>query len=128
MTAQQIFDAQDSSGNPVSGNIFQAVYALGQTLQANDETGIQNAAADLKAGVAHLAQATSFYGNTESWIQQASQDASQQLTSLAQELSSLRDTDIVAAATQLTLSQTALEASLSAHGNLDHRSLFSYLG
>jgi flagellar hook-associated protein 3 FlgL len=128
MTAQQIFDARDSGGNPVSGNIFQAVYALGQALQTNNASGIQNAAAAIKAGVAQLAQATSFYGNVESWIQQASQNASQQLATLKQELSSLRDTDVVAAATQLTLSQTALEASLSAHGNLDHRSLFSYLG
>ncbi len=40
MTAQQIFDAQDSSGNATSGNVFAAVSALQTALQNNDTAGI----------------------------------------------------------------------------------------
>jgi len=128
LTAQQIFDAQDSNGNTLPGNIFQAVYSLGQALQNNNESAIQTAADSIKVGVTQLAQSTSTYGSLENWISQASAQASQRISALQQSLSAVRDTDVAAAATQLTLDQTAMQASLSAHGSLNTKSLFSYLG
>ena len=128
MTAQQIFGAQNSDGTPAAGNIFQNVYALGQALDSNDQAGVQAAATALQASVAQLGQATTFNGDTENWIQQAQQNAASDLTNLQTNLSSLRDTDVAAAATQLTLDQTALQAALSAHASLNVKSLFSYLG
>jgi flagellin-like hook-associated protein FlgL len=47
---------------------------------------------------------------------------------LQQTLSSLRDTDVAQAATDLTLAQTSMQAALAAHGSLNLRSLFDYLG
>jgi flagellar hook-associated protein 3 FlgL len=128
MTAQQIFDAQNSDGTPASGNIFQAVYALGQALQNNDQTGAQDAETSLQASVGQLAQATTFYGNAENWIQNASQVATASLTAIQTNLSALRDTDVAAAATDLTTEQSALQAALAAHGSLNVKSLFDYLG
>lgn len=89
---------------------------------------MQTALTELQAGVQQLGQASTFYGNVENWIQQANQDATLHITNLQQALSSVRDTDVAAAATQLSLDQTALDAALSAHGTLDNRSLFSFLG
>jgi flagellar hook-associated protein 3 FlgL len=128
MTAQQIFDLQNTNGTPATGNVFQAVYSLGQALLANDQTGVANAVAGIQAAATQVEQATAYYGNTENWIQQASEDAANRLTNLQQQLSSVRDTDIAAAATQLSTDQTALEAALSAHASLNNKSLFSYLG
>jgi flagellar hook-associated protein 3 FlgL len=128
LTAQQIFDPRNSDGTPATGNIFNAAYALGQALLSNDQTGILNALEDLKAGVTQLGQATTSYGNIQSWIQQASQDATTQLNNVTRALSSIRDSDVATDATQLTLDQTALDAALSAHGSLNTKSLFSYLG
>jgi flagellar hook-associated protein 3 FlgL len=128
LTAQQIFDARNPDGTPATGNIFSAVYSLGQALLSNDQTGIQSALDRLKAGVAQLGQATTSYGNIATWIQQASEAATTQLNNVTQALSSIRDSDIATDATQLTLDRTALDAALSAHGTLNTKSLFSYLG
>ena len=128
MTAQQIFDARNADGTPAAGNVFQAVYALGQALLTNDQSGVQNAVDALKSGVTEVGQATTFYGNTQNWIQQANTSATSSINNLKQSLSNVRDTDVAAAATQLSLDQTALQAALAAQGHLDTRSLFSFLG
>src|SRR6185437_4883755 len=128
MTAQGIFDVRDGSGNPTTGNVFQAIYALGQALQANDQAGVQAAIPMLQAAVAQVGQATTFYGHVETWIQNAQQDGTQIANNLQQALGTTRDADIAAAASQLTLDQTALNAALAAHDSFNTRSLFSYLG
>lgn len=128
MTAQAIFDVRDGSGNPTTGNVFQAIYALGQALQANDQAGIQAAIPMLQSAVAQVGQATTFYGHVETWIQNAQQDGTQISNNIQQALGTTRDADIAAAASQLTLDQTALDAALAAHGSFNTRSLFSYLG
>ncbi|MBV8553633.1 MAG: hypothetical protein JOY54_20230 [Acidobacteriaceae bacterium] len=121
MTAEQIFASS-------SGNIFQAVSDLGQALQGANQAGVETALTELKTGVTQLGLSSMFYGNVENWIEQAGNEASSQLTNLQAALGGLRDTDVAAAATQLSLDQTALSAALSAHGNLDNRSLFNFLG
>lgn len=128
MTAQAIFDVRDGAGNPTTGNVFQAIYALGQALQANDQAGVQAAIPMLQSAVAQVGQATTFYGHVETWIQNAQQDGTQISNNLQQALGTTRDADIAAAASQLTLDQTALDAALAAHGSFNTRSLFSYLG
>lgn len=128
LTAQQIFDPRNPDGTPATGNIFNAVYSLGQALLSNNQTAIQSALDNLKAGVSRLGQATTSYGNILTWMQQASQGATTQLNNITQALSGVRDSDVASDAMQLTLDQTALEAALSAHGSLNTKSLFSYLG
>ena len=128
MTAQQIFDVQNPPGTPAPGNVFQAVYSLGQALLSNNQAGVQTAVTSISAAATQVEQSNAYYGNTETWIQQANQDASDRLTNLQSLLSSVRDTDVASAATQLATDQTALQAALSAHASLDQKSLFSYLG
>jgi len=55
-------------------------------------------------------------------------DAARRLTALQGQLSGLRDTDITAAASQLTLDKTAYEAAIASQASLPTKSLFSYLG
>lgn len=121
MTAQEIFASP-------SGSIFQAVSDLGAALESANQAGAQSALAELQAGVQQLGQASTFYGNVENWIQQSTEEATSQISTLQDALSGARDTDVAAVATQLSLDNTALSAALSAHGTLDNRSLFSYLG
>lgn len=129
MTAQQIFDQQlPNNGGPASNNVFQAVYSLGQALLNNDQAGAATAVASIQTAATQIEQATAQYGNTEDWIQQANQTASSQLTNLQTQLSGLRDTDVAAAATQLSTEQTALQAALSAQSSISNKTLFSYLG
>ncbi len=127
MTAQKIFDLRNEDGTPATGNLFQAAFALGQALLNSDQPGIQASVSSLGAASVQLEQATAFYGNTENWIQNATAKATSTLTDLQTEVSSLKDTDIAAAATQLTTEQTALQAALAAHGSLSVKSLFDYM-
>jgi flagellar hook-associated protein 3 FlgL len=127
-TATEIFDLQDASGNPLPGNIFQAVHDLGQALANNDTTAIQTAIGSLKTATAHLGAITVFYGNVETWITQANQNTADQIAAVQQSLSSIQDVDMPAAITQLTANQTALQVSLSAHASLSTKTLFDYLG
>ncbi len=128
LTAQQIFDVQSPPGTPAPGNIFQAASALGTALLANNQPGIQTALDQVKAGSAQLQQSTTAYGNIETWIQQGSQTATTHLNNITAALSTIRDSDVAADATQLSLDQTALQAALAAHAGLGTKSLFSFLG
>jgi flagellar hook-associated protein 3 FlgL len=129
MTAQQIFDAQDANGNPTAGNVFNALYSLGTALQTNNQAGIQNAISMVKSASQQISQTSVFYGDTENWISSANSDASQRLTDLQSALSTVRDANIPAVASQLTLDETALNASISAQATLNNtKSLFDYLG
>jgi flagellar hook-associated protein 3 FlgL len=128
LTAAQIFDLRDPTGAPATGYIFNAAYSLGQALLSNNQAGIQSAILQVKAASEQLGLVTTRYGNTLSWIQQAGASATSEQNDITQALSAIRDTDVAQAATQLTLEQTALEAALSAHGNLNTKSLFSYFG
>jgi flagellar hook-associated protein 3 FlgL len=127
-TATEIFDLQDASGNPLPGNIFQAVHDLGQALANNNTSAIQTAIGSLKTATAHLGAITVYYGNVETWIAQANQNTSDQIAALQQSLSSIQDVDMPSAITQLTANQTALQVSLSAHASLSTKTLFDYLG
>jgi flagellin-like hook-associated protein FlgL len=127
-TAQQVFDAQKADGSFAAGNIFQNVYALGQALQNNDQAGVQAAASSIQASVVQQAQATTISGNALTWLQQSSDAATSKLTNLQSQLSSLRDADAAQASTDLTTAETAMSAAIAAHGTLQIKTLFSYLG
>jgi flagellar hook-associated protein 3 FlgL len=116
MTAQQIFDAQNADGTPAAGNIFQAAYALGTALLNNDQAGIQSATDSVTAASTQLGKAT------------VSSAATSALTTDQSEVSSLRETDLAAAATQLTTETAAMQASIAAHGSLSVKTLFDYMG
>jgi flagellar hook-associated protein 3 FlgL len=122
MTAAAIFD------NSSSGSVLQAISSLSSALSSNNAVSVQIAGVALKSALAQVEQATTFYGNVENWIQQSQQQSVEDQNALTQDLSQTKDTDMAAAATQLSLDQTALQAALAAHGSLSIKSLFDYLG
>jgi flagellar hook-associated protein 3 FlgL len=127
LTAGQIFDAQQN-GSPAPGNVFQAAYQLGTALLANNDAGVQSALASIQSAASYLSQCSMTYGNTENWITQQISTAKSTSTNLTDEMSTLRDTDVAAAATDLSQNQVALQAALAAQGNLPTKTLFSYFG
>lgn len=120
-TSFTVSDGGPSSGNGVSNE-------TGGTNIASTPTAIANATQEIQNAVTQIGTVTTTYGNTEDWIQNAQTDASDRLANLQTGLSNIKDTDVAAAATQLTTDNTALEASMSAHATLSNKSLFSYLG
>lgn len=125
MLASQIFGPQNGAAG---SGVFGRVYALWQALESGNQTAIQNAALNLKPTATQISQASTTYGDLENWIGQANQDASKRLTNLQSLMSTLRDADIPSLATQLTMDETALQAAISAHAMLSHKTLFDYLG
>lgn len=120
-TSFTVSDGGPSSGNGVSNE-------TGGANIASTQTAIANATQEIQDAVTQIGQATSTYGNTENFIQNAQTDASARLVSLRTGLSAVQDTDVAAVATQLTTDNTALETSMSAHASLSNKSLFSYIG
>lgn len=129
MTAQQIFDARDSSGNPTAGNVFVAVSALQTALQNNDTTQITQAIDSLQSASANVNNALQFYGNAEDQINSATTLAQKFQTSEQTQLGQLQDANVPAEALQLTQTQTDEQAALSSEASVEQmKNLFSYLG
>ena len=120
-TEQEIFDS-------ATGSVFQAVDALRVALQSNNQADTIAAAGSLRTAATQLNLGAESVGTSENWISNASTNASQRITTLQTQMSGLRDTDVVAASTQLTLDQTAYEAAISSQARLPTKTLFSYLG
>jgi len=121
LTAQQLFDSP-------AGSVLQAADAMRQALQNNQPANVDTALTDLKTAGTQLNLGAESYGAIENWLTNASTDASQRITSLQSQLSGLRDTDVVQAASQLTLDETAYQAAIQAQATLPTKNLFSYLG
>jgi flagellar hook-associated protein 3 FlgL len=121
MTAQAIFDSPGAS-------IFKAAFDLATALTSNNQAGIQTALNDVKTSADQLNAATTTYGNIETWITQGLTTATSHVNNLTQALSSFKDADIAADATELSLDQTAMQAAIAANGSLRTKSLFDYLG
>ena len=128
LTAGQIIDDKDALGNPTASNIFAAVNNLGVALLANNDAGIQAAVSSLQTASSHLQSSNAFYGSVQNWIDTVNTSASSQLANLQGAASTLSDTDIATAITQMQSDQNALQASISAHASLSTKTLFDYLG
>ena len=121
LTAQQLFDSS-------AGSVLEATDAMRQALLNNQPADVGTALAALKTAGTQLNLGAESYGAIENWITNASTYASQRITSLQSQLSGLRDTDVVQAASQLTLDETAYQAAIQARATLPTKNLFSYFG
>jgi flagellar hook-associated protein 3 FlgL len=127
-TATQIFDAQDSSGNPVSGNVFAAINSLITSLQSNNQAGISAAADSLNAAGQYLNGQLAFYGETEDRVSAATQLAQQFLVQDQTSLGQVQDANVPSAALTLTQAQTEQQAALSVEAKIQQEpNLFSLL-
>lgn len=128
LTAQQIFDARNSDGTPASGNVFAALQNLATALTNNDTAGITAAVSSLQSASSYVNDQLAFYGEVENRVQQATSLAQKFQTQQQTQLGNLQDTNIPAAATELTQLQNQQQASMTVEANLlQMKTLFSYL-
>lgn len=126
-TAADIFDARNADDTPAAGNVFNAVNSLRLALVNNDQGGITAALDSLRSAQDWLSLQQGFYGAAQQRITSAL-DAAQQLQAQWQgTLSSLRDTDIAAASTDLASERLTQQAALQAQSSYPRTSLFDYL-
>jgi flagellar hook-associated protein 3 FlgL len=122
LTAQQIFDS------PVpENNVFGAVIALRDALQANDGTGITNAVAQIGSASTYLNGQLAFYGTAQNQVAQGLTDADTQEVQIKSELSGIEDADIASAILELQSATTQQSAALSARAQMPRTTLFDYL-
>jgi flagellar hook-associated protein 3 FlgL len=127
-TAQQIFDARDSTGAPATGNVFAAVNALLTALQSNNQAGVSQAVDSLNSAGQHLNDQLALYGDAENQVAGSLDLAQKFQTQQQASLSNLRDTNIPAAAIQLNQEQLQQQAALSSEASLlQQKNLFSYI-
>lgn len=127
MTAQDLFDQQDSSGNPTSNNAFAALNSLVQALQSGDTANITAALSTMQTAANYVNGQAGFYGAAENNISSALDLAQKFQTQDQTELSGLEDADATTLAVQVTQDSTDLDAALSAESHMPTTSLFDYL-
>jgi flagellar hook-associated protein 3 FlgL len=128
LTAQQIFDAQDGSGNPAPGNVFNAINSLLTGLQNNDQTAIAAAGSLLQSADGYLNTQLEFYGETQDRLTAASDLAQKFLTNEQSSLGQVQDANVPAAALTLTQATTEEQAALSVEAKIQQQpDLFSLL-
>jgi flagellar hook-associated protein 3 FlgL len=127
LSANDIFDLSDASGNPVSGNVFASLNGLRMALLANDDTGIQSSISSIQAASQHLNDELAFYGRTQDRISSALDQTQNADVQLRSELSSRQDADATAAIVELTQAQVQLQAAYQARAKIPQQSLFQLM-
>jgi flagellin-like hook-associated protein FlgL len=127
LSATQIFDARDSSGNPASGNVFAAMNAVRTALLANDTTALQTAATGVQTASTYMNQQATFYGTAQNRITASLATANQQSVSLQQDLSNRQDADSTSAILEMQQYTTDMQAALASEAKLPHTTLFDAL-
>jgi flagellar hook-associated protein 3 FlgL len=128
-TATTIFDAQDSAGAPIDGNVFAAVQSLITALQNNDTAAIQTASDAVKSANEYLNGQLAFYGAAENRVADATQLAQKFMVQEQTDLGDVQNTDVPTAALALTRAQTQQQAALAVEAKIQQQpNLFSLLG
>jgi len=126
--AQDIFDHRNPDDSLATDNVFAALNGLRIALEANDQPGIDASLATLRQAGQYLNSQLSFYGATQSRIDQAVDRLEKITNQFKEELSAREDADIVAASLDMNQAETHLNAAMSARARLPRTSLFDYLG
>jgi len=127
MTAQDLFDQQDSGGNPTANNAFAGLSTLAQALQSGDTTAITQAISGLQTVSNYVNNQTAFYGAAENDVSSALSLAQKFQTQDQTQLSGLEDANATTVAVQVTQASTALDAAMAAQSHKPTTSLFDYL-
>jgi flagellar hook-associated protein 3 FlgL len=122
LTAQQIFDSSDPATNA-----FTAINNLITALDNNDQTGIETVVNGLSNVGVYLNTQLAFYGTTQDNLTAATNFAQTQQTQLQSQISTLEDTDMTSAITDMTQTQTQEQAALAGEGQIPRTTLFDFL-
>jgi flagellar hook-associated protein 3 FlgL len=127
MTAQDLFDQQDSNGNPTANNAFAALNGLVQALQSGNTTNVIQAVGSLQTASSYVNNQTGFYGAAENNVASALDLAQKFQTQDQTELSSLEDANTATLAVEVTQDSTDMDAAMSAQAHKPTTTLFDYL-
>lgn len=127
MTAQELFDQQDGSGNPTGNNAFAGLSNLVQALQSGNSSSIAQATDALQTAADYVNSQTGFYGTAENNVSAALDLAQKFQTQDQTQLDGLQNADMATLAVQSTQETTALDAAMSAEAHMPTTSLFDYL-
>ena len=125
LTANQIFDARDSSDAPTSGNVFAAMNAVRVALLNNDPAGLQTAESSVQSASSYVSQQQGFYGTTENRITSSLTQAGNTSTSLQSDLSNRQDANETAVILQMQQYTTTLQAAIAAQAKMPTTTLFN---
>ena len=129
LTAQQIFDPVDATGTPTGNNTFFALQSLVTDLQAGNQANIANDVSALQQASAYVGQQQAYYGEAEDRLAAEQTSAANIVTNLETQQSSIRDTNVTQAATDLTQLTTDQQAALGAESEMaQQKTLFDFLG
>lgn len=121
-TAQQIFDSPNAQQN-----VFTSINSLRQALLNNDSAGINSALGDVQSSDTYLNQQLAFYGTVQDRVTSSLNFSQNYETQLQTQLSGIQDADETQAITQLTQTQTQLQAALESRAQIPRTSLFDFL-
>lgn len=127
-TAANIFDHRDAGGSALPDNAFVALRNLSTALTNNDPAGVSGALTSLESVSSWLNQQQASYGVSAARLATEQTSVSGTITSIQTQISGIRDTNIVQAATDLAQETTAQTAAFSAQAEIPRKSLFDYLG
>jgi len=126
-TAQDLFDHRNPDDSLAADNVFAAVNSLRVALANNDQAGTSAAAASIQTAQDYLNQQGAFYGAVQNRITNALDVAQKFQLQSQTALSNERDTDVAAAATELTQEQLSQQAAMQAEASMPRNSLFDVL-
>ena len=126
-TAQDLFDHRNPDDSLAADNVFAAVNSLRVALLNNDQGGVAAAAASIQKAQDYLSLQGAFYGAVQNRITNALDIAQKFQLQWKTQLSNERDTDVAAAATDLTQEQLSQQAAMQAQSAIPRTTLFDFL-
>ncbi len=125
LSANQIFDARDSTDTAIPGqNVFAAISSVYTALQSNDTAGLQTAVASVQTSSSYLSTQQAFYGNVETQVTSALSNVSNLALSYQTDLSNRQDANETTAIIQMQQYTTTLQAALAAESKMPRATLF----
>jgi flagellar hook-associated protein 3 FlgL len=113
------------SGSP--SNMFQSIQDLINAMESNNTTVIGSAVNEVSNALNYVDGQRVFYGNALNQLTAQQTYLSSESTELAQQANTAGGADLTAVITNLTASQTSLQAALEAVGQTGQIDLFNYL-
>jgi len=126
-TAQDLFDHRNPNDSLAADNVFAAVNSLRVALANNDQAATVAASASIQMAQDYLNQQGAFYGAVQNRITNALDVAQKFQLQSQTALSAERDTDVAAAATDLTQEQLSQQAAMQAQAAMPRNSLFDLM-
>ena len=127
LSANQIFDARDSTDTPTASNVFAAMNSVRTALLSNDTTGLQTAEASVQSASTYLNQQQAFYGNVETNINAALTQTDNANVSLNIDLSNRQNVDETKAILEMQQYTVTLQAALAAESKMPTTTLFQMM-